>query len=414
MTAAPEPRLGETVMARLAALAGFTEEPGRLTRRYLSAAHKQAAAQVKLWMEEAGMAASIDAVGNVVGRYEAEKPGRPALLIGSHIDTVRDAGWYDGNLGVIGAIACVGEFARARRRLPFAIEVIAFGDEEGNRFPTTLTGSRAVAGDFDPASLEGTDEDGISLAEALRDYGGDPAQAHRLGRAPEAIHAYVELHIEQGPVLEAHSLPMGVVTAINGASRFAVHVGGMAGHAGTVPMTLRRDALAGAAEMIVAVEEVGRGAAGLVATVGQIEAGPGAVNVVPGEARFTIDVRAPEDALRQQAARNICGRLEDVAKRRGLELEIEQTHDSDAAVCAPWIMDQIEAAVVRQGVPPFRLPSGAGHDAMAFPRLCPIGMLFMRCEGGISHHPAENVTTEDTDISVRTLLDFIERFEPRG
>ncbi|MDJ0948086.1 MAG: allantoate amidohydrolase [Alphaproteobacteria bacterium] len=414
MTTIAEARLGDTVMERLTALARLSEDPTCLTRRFLSDAHKAAAAQVQGWMEEAGMAASVDAVGNVVGRYESEPAGRPALLIGSHIDTVINAGWYDGNLGVVGAIACVGELARQGRRLPFAIEVIAFGDEEGSRFPTTLTGSRAVAGRFDPAALDATDEAGVSVREALEAFGCDPSQADRIGRTRDQVHAYVELHIEQGPVLEAEGLPVGVVTAINGASRFEITLAGMAGHAGTVPMALRRDALAGAAEMIAAVEEIGGASPGLVATVGVIEALPGAVNVVPGDCRFTLDVRAPEDDMRAEAVAAIDARLHEIAGRRGLDLTIKRTHDAPAAVCAPWIMDQFDAAVERHGIKPFRLPSGAGHDAMAFSGFCPIGMLFMRCEAGISHNPVESVTTEDTDIAVRVLLDFIERFEPHG
>ena len=408
------PHLGETVMRRLAALARFSETPDNLTRRYLTAAHKGAASQVKAWMQEAGMTARLDAVGNVVGRYESQQPGAPALLIGSHIDTVADAGPFDGNLGVVAAIACVGALAAHGRRLPFAIEVLAFGDEEGSRFPATLTGSSAVAGRFDPACLESRDEAGVSLGEALLAFGGDPAAAAAVGRAPGDVHAYVELHIEQGPVLEAEGLPVGTVTAISGANRFAIRLAGMAGHAGTVPMSLRRDALAGAAEMVVAAEEIGGGGHGLVATVGRIEALPGSVNVVPGEVMFTLDVRAPDDAVRRRAASDILARFRDIAERRGLELTVEETHDAAAATCTPWIMTQLDAAVAKQGLRPLRLPSGAGHDAMAFSGVCPLGMLFQRCTGGVSHNPAETVTVEDTDIAIRVLLAFIEGFQPGG
>ncbi|MBX6320207.1 MAG: allantoate amidohydrolase [Rhodospirillaceae bacterium] len=403
---------GARVLDHLAALAAFTDEPGRLTRRYLSPAHRAAAEQVRAWMEEAGMAAAIDAVGNVVGRYAAAAGGSGTLLMGSHIDTVRDAGRYDGNLGVVGAIACVEALHRRGRRLPFALEVVAFGDEEGNRFPTTLSGSRAVAGRFDPAWLVLRDEAGVSLEEALRRFGGDPAAATRLGRDPAEVLAYVELHIEQGPVLEAEGLPVGTVTAINGQSRYVVTVSGMAGHAGTVPMGLRRDALAGAAEMIAAVESVARAGAGLVATVGRVEALPGAVNVVPGEARFTLDVRAPDDAQRLAATAEIRARLEDIAVRRGLRLGVERTSDAPATACDPGLMDQLDAAIARHGMRPFRLPSGAGHDGMAFAGLWPIGMLFMRCAGGIRHPPAASVPAEDTEIALRVLLDFIENFRP--
>ncbi len=406
--------LGERVMERCSELAGCSEDPAFLTRRYLTPTHKDAALKVKAWMEAAGMTAEVDAAGNVAGRYEATTPNARSLLIGSHIDTVRKAGWYDGNLGVIAAIECVGELARQGRRLPFAIEVVAFGDEEGSRFPTTLTGSRSVAGTFDPACLDAVDEEGVSLREALVAFGGDPERAGAIGRAPDQVHAYVELHIEQGPVLEDEGLAVGTVTAINGASRFELHVKGMAGHAGTVPMALRQDALVTAAQMVLAVEEIGRGGDGLVATVGKIEALPGSVNVVPGDVAFTLDVRAPNDAQRLAAVTAITSRCHEIADRRGLTLKIEQKHEASAAVCAPWIMEQFDAAVARQHIRPFRLPSGAGHDAMAFADLCPIGMLFMRCGGGISHNPEETVTTEDTDIATKVLLDFIERFEPRA
>ncbi len=412
MNADQGPRLGETVMRRLAALARFSETPDNLTRRYLTAAHKGAAAQVRAWMEEAGMTAGLDAVGNVVGRYESDPPGAPALLLGSHIDTVADAGPFDGNLGVVAAIACVGELAARGCRLPFAIEVLAFGDEEGSRFPATLTGSSAVAGRFDPACLESRDEAGTSLGEALPAFGGDPAGAAAVGRARADVHAYVELHIEQGPVLEAEGLPVGIVTAISGANRFAIGLAGTAGHAGTVPMALRRDALAGAAEMIAAAEEIGGRGDGLVATVGRIEALPGSVNVVPGEARFTLDIRAPEDAVRRRAVSDILARFRDIAARRGLALTVEQTHEAAAAACTPWIMTQLDAAVAKQGVRPLRLPSGAGHDAMSFSGFCPMGMLFQRCTGGVSHNPAETITLEDTEIATRVLLDFIEGFRP--
>jgi hydantoinase/carbamoylase family amidase len=414
MTTSTTSQLGQTVMDRLTDLATCSEDPELLTRRYLTAPHKDAAGKVKAWMEAAGMSAEIDAAGNVAGRYEGEQPGARALLIGSHIDTVRNAGWYDGNLGVVAAIECVGELARQGRRLPFAIEVVAFGDEEGSRFPTTLTGSRSVAGTFDPACLDAVDDEGVSVRDALAAFGGDPARAGDIGRSPENVLAYVELHIEQGPVLEDKDLAVGTVTAINGASRFEYRVAGMAGHAGTVPMALRRDALVGAAEMISAIDQIGRGGDGLVATVGMIEALPGSVNVVPGDTHFSLDVRAPDDGQRLEAVAAIQSRCREIADRRGLELEIEQKHDANAAVCSPWVMDQFDAAVARHDIKPFRLPSGAGHDAMAFTELCPIGMLFMRCGGGISHNPEETVTTEDTDIATRVFLDFIEHFEPRG
>lgn len=403
---------GADLMARLDAFAGFTEEPGLLTRLFLTTQHRAAADWLMELMGKAGMSARLDPAGTVVGRYEGTTPGAPALLVGSHIDTVRNAGRYDGNLGVLAAVAAVAELDRRGERLPFAIEVLGFGDEEGVRFPVTLTGSRAVAGRFDRAALETRDRDGVRMADALRAFGGDPEAIAAAARQPGEALAFLEVHIEQGPVLEAEGLPVGIVTAINGATRFAVRLRGMAGHAGTVPMALRRDALAAAAAMTLAAERVAAASdAGLVATVGRIEAKPGAVNVIPGEAAFTLDVRAPEDAVRRDGCAAILRDFEDIAARRGVELSVETTHDAAAAPCSPGIRRQIEAAVTRAGVRPLSLPSGAGHDAMAFAGVLPMGMLFVRCKGGISHNPAESITVEDADLSVRILLDIIRHFE---
>ncbi|WP_448207417.1 allantoate amidohydrolase [Azospirillum sp. sgz302134] len=402
---------GPALMARLDAFAAFTEEDGALTRLFLTPQHRAAADRLMAWMVEAGMTARLDAAGTVVGRYEGATPGAPALLLGSHIDTVRNAGRYDGNLGVLAAVAAVAELNRLGERLPFAVEVLGFGDEEGVRFPVTLTGSRAIAGRFDPAALEARDRDGVRMADALRAFGGDPDAIAGTARKPGDALAFIELHIEQGPVLEAEGLPLGIVTAINGASRFAVTVRGMAGHAGTVPMPLRRDALAAASEMVLAVERVATSVADLVATVGRIEAKPGAINVIPGETTFTLDVRAPEDFVRHAACTAIRQDLEAIAARRGVEIAIETTHDAAAAPCSPEIVERIEAAVRRAGVRPLHLPSGAGHDAMAFAGVLPMGMVFLRCAGGISHNPAESITAEDADLSVRVLLDLIRHFE---
>jgi allantoate deiminase len=404
---------GTTVMARLDALAEFTETPGRLTRLYLTPEHKAAALQVRVWMEEAGMSARMDAVGNIVGRYEGEQPNAPALLVGSHIDTVRDAGKYDGNLGVLAAIQAVAELHARRVRLPCAIEVLAFGDEEGVRFPVTLTGSRTVAGVLDAAALDAEDADRVSVREALQRFGCNPFEIPDVPRRKEDVLGYIELHIEQGPVLEAEDLPVGVVTAIAGASRFTVDVAGVAGHAGTVPMGLRKDALAAAAEMVLAVERAGRETPDLVATVGRIEALPGAVNVIPAGAKFTIDVRSPSDAVRDGAVAGLREKLSGIAGHRGVAVRLERTYDEAAATCAPWLVEQLEAAVTRCGIRPLRLPSGAGHDGLAMAALCPIGMLFVRCEGGISHNPAESITAEDADAAVRVLLDFLRHVHPQ-
>jgi allantoate deiminase len=403
---------GAGLMARLEALARFSDDPPALTRLYLAPAYRAAALQVQAWMGEAGMEARIDAVGNVVGRYEGIRPGLPALLVGSHIDTVRDAGRYDGNLGVLAAIEAVAALHAVGERLPFAVEVIAFGDEEGARFPVALTGSRAVAGILDAAALDAEDGDGVSVREALRRFGGDPDAIGGVARSRNEALAYVELHIEQGPVLEAEGLPVGVVTAIAGASRFTVEVTGEAGHAGTVPMRLRRDALAAAAEMILEVERIAVATPDLVATVGRIEALPGAVNVIPSRVRFTIDIRSADDGVRGDAIAALGQGLADLARRRGVAVRLDRTYDEAAAVCAPWLVGQLEAAVGRSGIRALRLPSGAGHDGLAMARLCPIGMLFVRCKGGISHNPAESITPEDAGVAVRVLLDLLRHLEP--
>lgn len=403
---------GARVMARLDALAEFSETPGELTRLYLTPEHKAAALQVRVWMEEAGMTARMDAVGNIVGRYEGAAPDAPALLLGSHIDTVRNAGKYDGNLGVVAAIQAVAELNAQGRRLPCAIEVLAFGDEEGVRFPVTLTGSRTVAGVLDVAALDAEDAQGLSVREALQRFGCNPFEIHKVPRRKEEVLGYVEVHIEQGPVLEAEGLPVGVVTAINGASRFTIEVTGVAGHAGTVPMRLRQDALAAAAEMVLAVEEVARETEGLVATVGRMDVAPGAANVIPSAARFTLDIRSPVDTVRADAVARLERRLREIAQGRHVTVQLKRSYDEAAATCAPWLIEQLEAAVMRCGIRPRRLPSGAGHDGLAMVALCPIAMLFVRCQGGISHNPAEAITTEDADAAVRVLTDFLIHFQP--
>ncbi|MFL5335731.1 MAG: allantoate amidohydrolase [Geminicoccaceae bacterium] len=408
--------LGANVMAHLHELARCTSEPGRLTRLYLTPAHKGAIRMVQGWMEEAGMTVEVDAAANVVGRYPGRSPELPALLVGSHIDTVRDAGHYDGNLGVVAAIEAVAALNAAGERLPFAIEVIAFGDEEGVRFPSKLTGSRAVAGTFEPQSLDITDQQGIRLEAALRGFGCDPAAIPGLARRRDAVLGYVELHIEQGPVLEERQLPVGLVTAIAGASRFRIDVVGQAGHAGTVPMELRKDALVASAEMILAVERRGHGAGepGLVATVGALEVSPGAANVVPGKVTFTLDIRAPADADRLKAIEDLVAAFAILAARRHVRVKVEKFYDEPAVACDPGLLALLEAAVQRAGITPYRLPSGAGHDGLAIAALCPIAMLFVRCKGGISHNPAESITTRDADVATHILLDFLRHFPGAG
>jgi allantoate deiminase len=407
--------LGEEIVGRINRLAEISETPDNITRIFLTPEHRVAAELIMSWMREAGMSAHLDAIGNVCGRYEGEREGLPCLMLGSHYDTVRDAGRWDGPLGVITAIACVADLNKRRRRLPFAIEVTGFADEEGVRFASTLLGSRAIAGTFNERVLASKDEAGVSMRDALVKFGLDPDHIGAAARARSELLAYIELHIEQGPVLEAKGLPVGVVSAIAGATRMAARVTGMAGHAGTVPMELRRDALTGAAELISKIEELcltdGRG---LVGTVGYIHASPGATNVIPGQVHFTIDLRAPTDVHRNRAVADISRQIEAIAKRRNLELRLDVTHENRTVPCAFWLKAQVAEAVAAEGYPVFALPSGAGHDGMAMVDIADVAMIFVRCRGGISHHPDEHVDVADADAGARVLLRLVENFRPKS
>ncbi len=404
--------LGRAIMARIDELARVSSDGNGLTRIYLTPAHRTAADLVMRWMREAGMSARIDATGSVVGRYEGLTTDAPALLLGSHIDTVRNAGKFDGNLGVITAIALVDRLNAAKTRLPYAIEVIAFGDEEGVRFTSTLGGSRALAGAFDPAILEERDSDGVSRREALIGFGCDPHKIAAEAREPKRTLGYVEVHIEQGPVLEAEKQPLAVVTAINGASRGSVTVTGRSGHAGTVPMTMRQDALLATAEMALAVEARAKQDADLVATVGRVEISNAATNTVPGEVRFTLDIRSPSDTKRKAALADIKAEIKAIAARRLVKTQIAITYDAPAATCDGALSDSVADAISAEGLSPRRMPSGAGHDAMAFRGRSPFTMLFVRCKGGVSHHPDEFASTDDIDKAARVLERFLHIFQP--
>ena len=406
---------GRDIVRRIEALGAISEMPHHLTRIFLSPEHRAAADLLLSWMRDAGMAAHLDAIGNVCGRYEGERAGLPCLMLGSHYDTVRDAGKWDGPLGLITAICCVADLHRRGKRLPFAVEVTGFADEEGVRFASTLLGSRAVAGTFDESVIGSKDSAGLAMRDALTTFGLDPDHIGAAARVRGELLAYVELHIEQGPVLEGLHLPVGIVTAIAGATRLAASLTGMAGHAGTVPMLLRRDALAGSAECIVEIEQFCRtDQDGLVCTVGYIDARPGATNVIPGQASFTIDIRAPSDAHRKLAVADIVRRIENIATRRKLQLQLDVTHENRTVPCAPWLRDQISEAVAAEGFRPFELASGAGHDGMAMIDVADVAMLFVRCRGGISHHPDEHVEPADADAGARVLLRLIESFRSQG
>ncbi len=400
-------QLAQETIGRCMELARFSEESGRLTRTFLSPPMRDVHTALANWMGELGMEVRIDGVGNVVGRYSGQTPDAPLFLMGSHVDTVRDAGPYDGPLGVMLALALVKGLEG--RRLPFAIEVIAFSEEEGVRYGVPFLGSKAVAGRFETVFLKLEDAQGQTLAEAIRGFGLDPAWIAQAAYNPAQVKGYLEFHIEQGPVLEALGYPLGIVEAIVGQTRLDVAFRGKAGHAGTSPMHLRRDALAGAAEWMTLVEREAREEPGLVATVGTISALPGAANVIPGEVRMSLDVRHQYDDVRSLAVANLITRAQQVAQRRGLELGYLTKYEQPAVPCDQHLNNLLALAVESQGYPVHHLVSGAGHDAMILSSLCPATMLFMRSPEGLSHHPDESVWPQDVEAALQVGLDFLNR-----
>jgi allantoate deiminase len=397
-----------TVMARCDMLATFTEEPGMITRRFATPALAEAMACVAGWMRAAGMQVRQDATGNLIGRYPALSDPARTILLGSHLDSVRDAGRYDGPLGVLVALACIERLHAAGRRLPAAIELLAFADEEGLRYRTAYLGSAAVAGTFDPAWLDLTDADGVRLADALRYAGGEPGRVAGCRRAAADLLGYLEVHIEQGPVLESLDLPVGVVTAIAAQHRLRVSFTGVAGHAGTVPMALRRDALCAAAEFVLAAERLAGATPGLVATVGQLTAGPGASNVIPGVATLSLDVRHQDDATLNAAVVALHARATEIAGARAVELAWQPAQQHGATPCDPQLTEMLARAIGSLGLPIQRLPSGAGHDAVSLSALAGTAMLFVRCKGGVSHNPAESVTEQDVGVAISVLEKFLQ------
>jgi hydantoinase/carbamoylase family amidase len=405
---------GTRILEQADVLARFSESDGCITRTYLSDSHQRAAAYLIELMQQAGMQTSVDALGNVVGRYAGMTDDAATILCGSHQDSVVDAGRYDGIFGILSPIACISELNRHKRRLPYAIEVVAFGDEEGVRFDVTMIGSAAMAGRFDQRWLDKQDAAGITMAEALRRFGGNPANWQQVQRDPGHIACFVESHIEQGPVLLDAGLPVGVVTAIAGVSRVRANVIGLAGHAGTVPMPLRHDALTAAAEMTLAAEELAMSRADrIVATVGKFNvAAGGAINVIPGRIQFTVDLRSGDDEERRRAAATLQEHCQAIAQRRGVKLEWEVFFELNAAPCDAVLKRQLGHAISKRGITLRELASGAGHDAMKFDGVVPIAMLFVRCgNGGISHNPAEIMSAEDADLATLVLLDFFEHFD---
>ncbi|MES2934530.1 MAG: allantoate amidohydrolase [Pseudomonadota bacterium] len=405
--------MGNDIMAWAEVIGAWSDDQDGLTCAYLTPAHQKTAQQLAQWMAEAGMQVEIDAVGNVVGRYLSDVPDAKTLITGSHYDTVRNGGKYDGREGILLPIAVVRHLHQTGEKLPFHLEVIGFAEEEGVRFKSTFLGSNAVAGRFDLALLDKMDADGHSMRDVLRAAGHDPQAIPGIARDPTSLLGYVEVHIEQGPVLLERGLPVGIVTSIAGSSRYLVTLNGVASHAGTTPMTMRKDAAAAAAEIILMVERRCSQAPSLVGTVGQLEVPQGSVNVIPGQCRLSLDIRAADDAIRAAAVADVVHDIEAICQRRNISARISQTVDAGAAPCAPWLMSQLSGAVERIGLPAYELLSGAGHDAMAMAHVTDIAMLFTRCgNGGISHNPLETMTADDAEISAQVFLNFLRAFQP--
>ncbi len=362
---------------------------------------------VRKWMIAAGMMVKIDNLNNLIGRYEGLDQDAPVIIIGSHLDTVIDGGKYDGALGVLSGIEVVNVLFENNKRLKNPIEVIGFSDEEGVRFHTTFLGSKAIAGTFIEETLKMNDDNGVVLGDVLHQLGLEPYHFKDLARYSKDVLAYLELHIEQGPVLEEQSLPVGVVTGIAGASRYSFKITGFAGHAGTVPIRLRQDALLGASELILAIEKIALENAPIVATVGKLNVSPGASNVIPGEITATLDIRDTDVKRKERVIEEILRAAEDICMKRNLLFHAQKVMETAPVLCDEQIKSAIEFAIQSHGIKPISLVSGAGHDAMVMANLTKIGMLFIRCKEGISHNPAEYSTVEDMEVGANVLLDSI-------
>jgi len=406
--------IGDEIMAMHECLARFSDDIGALTCTYLRPAHRATAQRIRDFMRAAELDVEIDAIGNVVGRWRCGAPGAKTLIAGSHYDTVINGGKYDGRLGILLPIACVIGLRQRGMTLPYDLEIVAFADEEGVRYKSTFLGSSALAGTFDMKFLEARDEDGVPMHDALRQAGHDPQRIPALARDPRNVAAYLEVHIEQGPVLLDAQRALGVVTSIAGSVRMLVSIAGLAGHAGTVPMNLRRDAAVAAAEIVLAVEQRCSGIPGLVGTVGQLSVPGGAINVIPGRCELSLDIRAGDDAVRDAAVADVLAAIERIATKRNVRVDARRVLEAAGVPCAPSLQRQLAAAITHatgDGAP-LHLPSGAGHDAMKMAALAPVGMLFVRCgNGGISHHPDETMNAADADVAARAFTEFLLNFK---
>lgn len=407
MTAPDAAALGERADLMIRTLGSISAEPNRLVRGFLTPEHRAAADLIGKWMREAKLEVSEDALGTVRGHWPGT--GKKRLLMGSHIDTVIEAGMFDGPLGVIAGILAAGHFAKAGRKLDFGLDVLAFGDEEGSRFAKTLSSSLAVAGAFDQERLELTDAGGTTFRDAIAAYGKNANDIPAAAYDRDTAAAYVEVHIEQGPVLEHRGQPLGVVTAIAGQTYINVEFLGEAGHAGTVPMLLRRDALAGAAETVLLAETMARDTKGdVVATVGVLRIPNAAGNVVPGNVALIVDIRSGSDESRRKFVEKFKTEIRALSERRHLGVTMTDTRNVPTTPCDAGLQAGLADAIGAGGGEPLTLVSGAGHDGMAMAKLCPMAMLFVRCRGGISHNPAEYASPLDMGLAVAALIRFIE------
>ena len=395
------------VMERLETLGRISDEPGRLTREFASPAMRRANELVKSWMAQAGMTTRADAVGNLIGHSPGAHDSSKLLLLGSHLDTVRDAGKFDGALGVLLAIACVEQLKASGQTVDFGIDVIGFADEEGLRYQISYLGSRAMTGQLNETDLERVDANGITMAAAIAEFGGDPSQLNSCQMGSETLLGYVEVHVEQGPVLEQKGHAVGVVTAIAGQTRVSVTFEGKSGHAGTTPMKLRCDALCGAAEFILQVERYAKLQPGLVATVGQVTLEPNVSNVIAAHCRLTFDVRHQIDRIRTQACQDLRLFATGLQQKRGLTMTWQTAQETASVPCSVELSNLMRKAAQRHQAEVIDLPSGAGHDAAIMATIAPVAMLFVRCRDGLSHHPAEFASVEDIRIALEVLVDFV-------
>lgn len=402
--------LGSAIMALSESAARHSEPGPGVTRVLGSEEHRALLVDLKRWMHEAGLRVELDAAGNLVGRT-ATTEGAPTLIIGSHQDTVRQGGKYDGMLGILLPLVVLQYLHQNGDRLAVNIELVAFSDEEGARFSSTLVGSSALAGTFDPAILSATDAAGTTMAQALRDLGAEPDRIPELARNPASICGFLEVHIEQGPVLESLGLPVGVVTAITGIERHSLSITGKAGHAGTTPMALRKDALVAATAVVQAVDQHCRNTEDLVGVVGELVVTPNAVNVIPSRVDLTIELRSPKSAIRLAARERLFADIAQRLANSGCTLEHRLTYQQTEVRCAERLQQQLSQAIEGAGYSSYRLFSGAGHDGLAMAQLTDVGMLFVRCKDGLSHHPDESITTEDAEAAAQVLKHFLLNLE---